>query len=74
MKFYLVCHPERSEGSVCRAIHASRPEILRFAQDDMVGWSILVVQVHNRVPTVANHAKKGYRNLLNQLPRECHSL
>jgi len=49
MKFYLVCHPERSEGSVCRAIHASRPEILRFAQDDILGWSILVVQVHNRV-------------------------
>jgi hypothetical protein len=34
---------------VCWAIRASKLEILRCAQDDMVGWPIVVVKVHQRV-------------------------
>src|SRR5579884_2188151 len=58
------CHPERSEGSRCRAICASRPEILHCAQDDMMGLRSFFVKLHDRIPThsskmIPNHAHKS---------------
>jgi hypothetical protein len=50
---FALCHPERSEGSVCEANRIPVTEILRFAQDDISTLPddistlpIVVVKIH----------------------------